>query len=432
MVKNISLSKMRYLMLCINIMACLFVMSVIAVTTKTVCLFEKAGDFINSVERIPANPGMSFFNTALICTMFFVTFVIRQVLFPENGTAVNITLGIDLFLNIGLLRVMDCNYNGFILWLLANIIYHVESNWKYPAMIAGIFVYMFFSYDLVNVYYPLFSVRNYILFYSRNIQHVLFFMFYTFSALNLIAFIIFCIQVIREQKDVIDEINRLYAKLTRANEELREYADIKEKMGQTKERNRIAMEIHDTIGHSLTGISVGVDTCIAIMDNNPSAAKAQLQVISGVAKNGIADIRRSVSTLQQDLPNHMTLECTIRDMIERAEKATGIQILFSTHVALCFEEDEETVIFRVIQESVTNAIRHGKATRIVITISKEADDLVTIISDNGTGCAVVKSGFGITHMKERVSMLHGTIDFISHNGFTVKAVIPLRREVKND
>ena len=427
-VKNISLSKMRYFMLGINIMASLFVMFVIYMTSETVCRFEKATDFINSVERLPANPSISFIYTLIICASFLMTFVIRQLMFPQKKSIVYATLGIDLFLNSILLRVIDCNYDGFILWLIANVIYHVESNWKYPAMIAGIFTYMFFSYDLVNVYYPLFSVRSYILFYSRNMQHVLFFVFYTLTTLNLISFIVFCIQVIREQKDIIDEINRLYNQLRKANDELREYADIKEKMGQTRERNRIAMEIHDTLGHSLTGISVGVDTCIAIMDKNPAIAKAQLQVISGVAKNGISDIRRSVSTLQPDRLNHTTLEQNIRDMISKTEKATGIYIGFFSHIQLHFEEDEENAIFRIIQESVTNAIRHGEATKIEIVISKESDNLEIIISDNGRGCESFTEGFGITHMKERINLLHGSIDFISHNGFTVKAVIPLRGE----
>ena len=80
----------------------------------------------------------------------------------------------------------------------------------------------------------------------------------------MISFTVFCIKVIQEQKDIIDEKNKLYGELKKANEKLKEYADIKEKMGQTKERNRLAMEIHDSVGHSLTGISVGVDTCLAI------------------------------------------------------------------------------------------------------------------------------------------------------------------------
>jgi len=425
---KITLSRLRYGMLFLNITACLFVMSVIAITTTNVCLYGKAEEFLRTLGRVPVNPYSSLVKTCCICLLFFVTFIIRQSVSIHKKGIIYYTFFVDAVLNIILLGVMHCNYNGFILWLLANIIFYMESNWKFLAMIAGIFIYMIFSYDLINVYVPLFSVKDYFVFYYRNVQHILFASFYMLHDLNFICFIIFCIQVIREQKDIIDEIRGLYAKLKVANEELREYADIKEKMGETKERNRLAMEIHDTIGHSLTGISVGVDTCIAIMDTNPAVAKAQLQVISGVAKTGIADIRRSVSTLQSDDSEKTSLEHNIRDMLYKAEKATGTKIEYDCSTELSFNDDEEKAIFRVIQESVTNAIRHGRATEIRIQICREQDNLKITICDNGCGCKDFKSGFGTTHMKERLAMLDGHIEFKSENGFTVNAVIPLRKE----
>ncbi len=429
---TISIPALRNLMLVINITACLFVSMVFAVTSRTICMMEKADDFLSSVVRVPADPRMLFVWSLFICGAFVLSFIIRQIIFTDNMKAVYCTLVIDVVLNVLLLQLNNCNYNGFILWLLASIIYYVEDNWKYPALVCGIFIYMFSSFDLFSVYYPLFSLKDYILYYPQRMQHILSCIFYALSALNLVGFVFFCIQVIREQKNIIAEINRLYNKLARANDKLREYADIKEKMGQTKERNRLAMEIHDTIGHSLTGISVGVDTCIAIMDQNPQAAKTQLQVISGVAKSGIADIRRSVSTLQSDMPKSMALEQNIMDMLDKARKATGIEIIFTSDVQLHFEGDEENAIFRVIQESVTNAIRHGRASRIEVDVSRSGDNLEITVQDNGCGCEKFVSGFGTTHMKERVDMLHGSIAFLPGNGFTVKAVIPLRKEESDD
>ena len=249
--------------------------------------------------------------------------------------------------------------------------------------------------------------------------------------MNFIGFIYFCIQVIRQQKDTIDEKERLYLELEKANEKLKNYADIKEKMGQAKERNRIAMEIHDTIGHSLTGISVGVDTCIAIMDSNPVIAKKQLEVISSVAKDGIADIRRSVRTLQIDeRQTQYSFEESIKDMLLKAGKSSGIDIVYNNEVSeLHFEKDEENTVFRVIQESVTNSIRYGKPHKIYIDMSEKDNVLQLIIQDDGKGCENFEPGFGIVHMKERVEMLHGTIEFYPQEGFTVKALIPLRKEI---
>ena len=117
--------------------------------------------------------------------------------------------------------------------------------------------------------------------------------------------------------------------------------------------------------------------------------------------------------------------------MKKTKRATGIEIQFICYVHLCFGEDEENAIFRIIQESVTNAIRHGKATKIVIVISSQNDNLEIVVSDNGCGCKNLIDGFGITHMKERIALLHGSIGFISHNGFTVEALLPLR-EKQND
>ncbi|MFA6856540.1 MAG: sensor histidine kinase [Treponema sp.] len=429
---NITIKKIRDTMLCINVTACLFIMLVIFKTSRTICIFQQAVDFFNSIEKIPVKPDSTFILSILICAGFIITHCIRQLVFINNKVSVYITLSIDILLNICLLRITDCNYNGFILWLLANCIYYVENKRKYFAMIAGIFLFVFSSHDLITIYYPLFSIRNYISFYSKITQNILLFIYYGLSSVNLICFLLFCINVIQEQRGIIAVIHRLYKKLRIANTKLKEYADIKEKMGQIKERNRLTMEIHDTLGHSLTGISVGVDTCIAVMDKYPEKAKAQLQVISSVAKDGIKDIRRSISMLKTDELDCVDFEDTVRNMLEKIKKATGIKIIFVCNANLNPSEDEQNAVFRVIQESVTNAIRHGKAARIIITLVEKNSNLDITISDNGRGCSQLKYGFGLSHMQERIKMLNGTIEFKSDSGFTVHALIPVREKTQND
>ena len=413
-------------MLCINIAACLFTMLVILKTSRTICVFQKAVDFFNSTERIPVKPDSAFLCSVLLCSCFVITHSARQFVFADSKVPVYITLGIDMVLNIALLKVTDCNYNGFILWLLANCIYYIDNKWKYFAMTAGIFLFIFSNYDFITIYYPLFSIRSYILFYLKNTQNLLLFIYYGFSSLNLICFLVFCMHVIQRQRGIIGVIHRLYQKLRTANTELREYADMKEKMGQMKERNRLTMEIHDTLGHSLTGISVGVDTCIAIMDTSPEKARAQLQVISGVAKNGLEELRRSVSMLKTDGLDGVNFEDAVRNMLDRIKEATGISIRFSCTVRLNLTKEEQNAVFRIIQESVTNAIRHGKATCIGIMLAEQNGNLDITISDNGKGCSHLEYGFGLSHMQERIDQLRGSIEFNTTGGFTVHAQIPLQ------
>jgi signal transduction histidine kinase len=79
-----------------------------------------------------------------------------------------------------------------------------------------------------------------------------------------------------------------------------------------------------------------------------------------------------------------------------------------------------------VQESITNAIRHGQATHIDLHIVMEERTLNVTISDDGLGCLYFQKGFGTTHMQERIEKLNGQITFDGHKGFTVKAELPIR------
>ena len=86
----------------------------------------------------------------------------------------------------------------------------------------------------------------------------------------------------------------------------------------------------------------------------------------------------------------------------------------------------------MLQECITNAKRHGHATKVKITIGGNENYLLIVIADNGQGCDEVNQGFGLKHMRERLELLHGTIHYWSDEGFIVEAMIPLNRGVDND
>jgi signal transduction histidine kinase len=247
-------------------------------------------------------------------------------------------------------------------------------------------------------------------------------------------FIIYCINVIQNQRGTIDEVNSLYKKLQKANEDLRkaneqlkEYSIITEKMGETKERNRLAREIHDTIGHTLTGISAGIDACITMLDKSPEETKKQLEIIAKVTRDGIKEVRRSVNKLRPDALERLNLKSAIHQMIMETESMTNTRIYFSSYVDnLNFAADEEDAIYRIIQESITNAIRHGDAKQIWVNIKGDEEGIILTVRDNGSGCKEINQGFGLRHIKERVRMLNGTVEFDGTDGFTVIARIPIR------
>lgn len=423
---DLNIRKIKYVMLGINIFAIVFILILINTTTTIVTLDSNARTFMDNLQKIPYRPNFLLLYGILLNLLLIFTFYLRQFVFPNNKRNILITILVDTAVAIILMKIIDFNYNGIILWVLANVVYYIESKNKYIAISVGVLLYILTTFSILKVFVNLFSLTEYINYYPKQIRQIILTFYYTLTGFNLICFIVFCVLVIQEQRGRINEINALYKKLSIANEELKQLADIKEKMGETKERNRLAREIHDTLGHSLTAISFGVDACLATLDKDPEGTKEKLQVISNVAKSGINEVRTSVTTLRADSSEELSLSKSIISMIEKTIKATDIKINYTIEKDFNLEKYEENAIYRVVQESITNAIRHGHANTINIQLIKEKNFLLLEIKDNGIGCKKIKPGFGTRHMKERIESIQGKIEYISDNGFIVRAKVPLR------
>ena len=114
-------------------------------------------------------------------------------------------------------------------------------------------------------------------------------------------------------------------------------------------------------------------------------------------------------------------------MMEEAKRSTGVEITWQIEPALKgFNKDEEDIIYRIVQESITNAIRHGKADKVRVWIDRDFNMLKIHIEDNGVGCVNVQKGFGLHHMEERLEMLKGSLSYHGDHGFVIDAGIPIR------
>ena len=228
--------------------------------------------------------------------------------------------------------------------------------------------------------------------------------------MTVVCFILCCIIIIVSKEEIIEknlELNKRLEvanqDLQRTNEELERSLMDNARLAEIKERNRIAREIHDTLGHTLTGLAAGIDACIALAGNKETPLRNQLDLLSRVSRKGIQDIRMSVSSLRPDAPQRLNLKNAIEELVENTIKIANVNIVFNCDAGdLKFDEDEEMAIYRIVQESLTNSIRHG------------------------VGCENIEAGFGLRHIRERVNMLKGQVNFSSDNGFRVEAMIPIR------
>ncbi|MHC6247329.1 sensor histidine kinase [Lactobacillus delbrueckii] len=207
--------------------------------------------------------------------------------------------------------------------------------------------------------------------------------------------------------------------------ELKNYAALSEKIAENRERKRIARDIHDTVGHALTGISAGVDATKMLIDINPQAAKEQLNKISIATKQGIKDVRKTLNQMRPGALNGYTLEASLKKMLQEYSDISHLQINFDYEWQQPdFEKTTENVIFRIIEEAITNSLRHGHASKVNIYCLETPAAYLLNIQDNGAGVKMIRPGFGITQMKERVAIINGKVTFDGRQGFLVSVVIP--------
>ena len=329
---------------------------------------------------------------------------------------------------LGICALTGFGYTGIVMLLLADTMrYRIDWKKRIIYVTAICIAYLTMSsnemYNLLHVI-PLSQMWAY---YRQDVRSSLLSVLDMLSLLNTLVFILYMVVLTLSQTSEKERILRLNSQLQNANRKLEEYAQEQVRMTETRERNRLAREIHDTLGHSLTGIITGIEACIMLMDIAPEATKEQLRAIAQVARNGITDVRHSVNALRPDALETLDLEAAIRKLVAESESSTGVKIdLVFPEDLQDLDQDEEDVLYRIVQESITNAIRHGNATHIDVRIEREDNDLRIRIADNGKGCEDIQSGFGLHHMQERIDMLKGTLSYSGKDGFVIEAVVPIR------
>lgn len=352
-----------------------------------------------------------------------------------SGLALLFKIGLEIAITYIISYFLGFSYTGMILLVLADTMkYFPKSRWKFSFAVIVCMFYFVIDYDFLSLRFNIISFGTYLEYFRSDARSAILGIKNVFNSLNTFLFLFYMILLVRIQKNEKERILSLNEQLNKTNEELQqayirleEYAREAERMVETRERNRLAREIHDTLGHALTGIITGIEACTALMDVAPEATKVQLKAIADVARQGITDVRRSVKALRPDALEKLDLEKALMQTIDEMRTATNAQIDYQCTTQLnCFNADEEDVIYRIIQECITNSIRHGKAGRIQIRIDREYNILRMCIRDNGIGCEAIEKGFGLHHMEERLNMLHGSLHYDGKDGFTVEAKIPIR------
>ncbi|WP_327109279.1 sensor histidine kinase [Nonomuraea glycinis] len=193
-----------------------------------------------------------------------------------------------------------------------------------------------------------------------------------------------------------------------------------------EERARMAAEMHDSIGHHLTVIKVGLENAERFRDSRPAAAWAEVHQAKELTIAALADARRWVRALRPLALNGHLGSAALQRLAD-SFTGTGVRVAFEvTGTERPLEADAELVLYRVLQEGLTNALRHAEGESVRGTLAFEKGKVVLVVADDGKGRADDQAhGFGLSSLADRVKALGG--DLTSGNaarGFELRAELP--------
>lgn len=418
----------------INLLAVLFISVIPVYTISKIVAGREAREFLEQITYLPGDMKreMVFSLAALALLLALIIYRNRK----EEGIYGHVWYaGAETLLCLCIMYTLNFNYNGIILLVIADLM----MNWKNchikVAWITGLALcYVFSAFDVISSSVKAVPFSAFLVYYNGRVRLILAGLNSILISCNNVLFLIYMIVLIRDQGVENERILQLNSRLDQANSQLQEanvqlktYADQMAEAARIMERNRLAREIHDTLGHTLTGIIAGLDACATLVKIAPEKAGDQLEKVQEAARGGMKDVRRSVSALRPDRLERLSLRDALDQMIREMTEMTQAQIVleYAGHQPVLDKEEEEAV-YRIIQESITNSIRHGHADRVEIGLVGQYGSLHIEVQDNGIGCKSIEPGFGLRHMTERVELLGGRLNYEGEEGFLLRVDLPVR------
>lgn len=235
--------------------------------------------------------------------------------------------------------------------------------------------------------------------------------------------------------DALEDLRSANTYLAETNINLQNLAAQAEHDTMAKERTRVAREIHDTIAYTLTNLLSLLDVHRERLQVNEQIVPEEVNQARTLARDGLSDIRLVLRGLRPRKDEGYNGLGSVMRLIEVFGQATGIEVRLSYGDAPQFPgEVLEAVFYRVVQEGLTNAFRHGRATQVFVSFCRLRDGIELTVRDNGRGTDTSAGGFGLVGIRERVGELGGTTTTTSQfgHGFTLRVWLPLSGEGEAD
>jgi signal transduction histidine kinase len=245
----------------------------------------------------------------------------------------------------------------------------------------------------------------------------------------LAAFAIGICAVMVEARRRQEETEDLLGELESAHAELERYAERVKELSVAKERARMSREMHDSLGHYLTVINVGLHNAQRFREKRPEAAWEEVEEARGLTREALAEVRRWVQALkplaleERAGPEALTA-------LAHSFEGTGFDVRFTVEGSEReLSGEAELVLYRALQEGLTNALKHSKARRVTASLAFGMESVSLTVADDGEGAqeGASEKGFGLATLGERAGALGGVLSAgnASEGGFALRLELPM-------
>lgn len=237
--------------------------------------------------------------------------------------------------------------------------------------------------------------------------------------------------------DALLSVHRNQQKLEVTHAQLQQYALQVEGQAALQERNRIAREIHDSLGHSLTAQTILLENVLLFWEQEPERAKSYLLNAKDSSYQALKDVSRAVAALRDSPQSDKPLQPAITELVNQVCQSTPMTPACELNITTPLADELSLAAYRIVQEALTNVVKHAQATQLSVQLATKPPakptNLYVQVLDNGKGFDPSKNttGFGLRGMKERAIALNGTCQIWSSpgTGCRISVVLPLTNAV---
>jgi two-component system, NarL family, sensor kinase len=227
-------------------------------------------------------------------------------------------------------------------------------------------------------------------------------------------------------EDLYEALAASHAELNAAKSRMQEYAMQVEYQAQIEERNRIAKDIHDDLGHRLIRVKMMSEAALHLFDADTVRARGTVEQIRDQLQDSMELMRRTVRRLAADGEKDIRRYALDR-LVEESAVGLGITVNFQvTGNPRPLYPSMELILFKNAQEAITNAVRHGKATSVTVDLDFLASSVSLTIANNGSlPEEPIEAGLGMRGMRERMALIGGRVEWTKTDHFSITTTLPL-------